>query len=66
VSTTKEIFSKNYDGESLYDLSRDVHEAFDPRFNDKADGIPVDEYGFQKGSFKVTITWEADESDGQA
>lgn len=48
---------KSYDGESLYDLSRDVAEAMDADFNPEVKSIPVDEHGFQKGKFVVSITW---------
>jgi len=51
------LFEKNYDGESLCDLSRDVHEAFKEDFNPIVKNIPCDEYGFQSGTFKVTIEW---------
>lgn len=52
------IFEKEYDGESLYDLSRDIGESFDPLYNLIIKEIPEDEQGFQKGTFKVTIRWE--------
>lgn len=52
-----ELFKKEYDGESLVDLARDVHEAFDSDFNSLAALIPRDEYGFQQGEFIVTIEW---------
>ena len=39
------------------DVDRDVHEAFDARFNDLIDAIPQDEHGFQKGSFRVIVEW---------
>jgi hypothetical protein len=51
------LFEKDYDGESIYDLQRDVMEAFDKRFNSLAEGIPQDEHGFQEGTFKVMIEW---------
>lgn len=53
----KTTFCKEYDGESLHDISRDIHEAFDERFNHVIAEIPVDKYGIQKGVFKVTIDW---------
>lgn len=53
----KTIFSKEYDGESLYDVGRDIHEAFDSAFNPLAKDIPQDENGFQEGEFIVTIQW---------
>lgn len=51
------IFEKEYDGESLYDLGRDIHEAFNPAFNPAIDSVPQDVYGFQKGTFKVKVEW---------
>jgi hypothetical protein len=51
------IFDKTYDGETIADVQRDLIESFDPRFNPKAKDIPVDEYGFQKGRFKITVEW---------
>lgn len=56
----KTLLSKSYSAEELSDLSRDVHEAFDERFTPEAAGIPKDEHGFDKGTFKVLITWEAE------
>lgn len=53
----KTIFSKEYDGESLYDVSRDIHEAFDAAFNPLVKDIPQDEHGFQEGQFIVSIQW---------
>lgn len=47
----KEIFNKNYDGENIYDVTRDISEA-----------LPKDEYGFIKGEFKVTVEWTQSES----
>mgnify|MGYP001565000311 CR=1 FL=1 len=43
------IFEQEWDGfESLYDLGRDVHEAFDRRFNPAVEQLP--------GEFQVTVT----------
>ena len=55
------IFDKNYDSESICDAIRDVSEAFDGRFNPIVSCIPVDEHGFQKGTFDVIITWNPGE-----
>lgn len=55
--TAAVIFTKTYDGESIVDMGRDVHEAFDPRFNEAAKQITQDEHGFQTGQFVVSITW---------
>lgn len=52
-----ELFHKEYDAESLYDLSRDVGEALDPTYNLKINKIPKDSNGFEYGTFIVTIDW---------
>ena len=56
----KLIFKKTYDGESMVDLGRDVHEAFETDFNSNMIGIAQDEDGFLEGSFTVTIIWNAE------
>jgi hypothetical protein len=52
------IFKKEYSGESLCDLDRDISEAIDEHYNMDMAEIPKDEYGFPLGDFKVTIEWE--------
>ena len=52
------IFSKEYSGEDLHDLERDISEAFDPAFNHRAIEIPVDDSELPKGHFTVTIVWD--------
>lgn len=59
----KIVFLKSYDGESLYDLSRDIDEAIDEVYNPIMKTIPVDEHGFQKGSFTVNILWHGENYD---
>ena len=56
-NNTCTLLDKIYDGESICDVARDVHEAFIADFTPQVNNIPVDQHGFQKGSFKVTITW---------
>lgn len=56
-----EIFCKDYDGESLYDLGRDVSEAICEDYNEIMKELPTDEHGFTEGVFTVTIIWEAEE-----
>lgn len=51
------LFEKEYDGESIVDMFRDVSESVDSEYNPIVGTIPTDEHGFQKGSFKVTIEW---------
>ncbi len=53
----KNIFDKLYDGESLCDVERDISECWDERFNERVSGIPIDEHGFQTGTFRIQITW---------
>ena len=45
------IFENEYDGESIVDMEEHVYDAVN-----EAD-VPVDEHGFAKGTFKVTIEW---------
>jgi hypothetical protein len=47
------VFNKEYDGESIVDLGRDISEMFED-----APVIPQDEYGIHKGTFTVTVKWE--------
>lgn len=55
------IFEKEYDGESLYDLDRDISETINSEYNPIVKNIPQDEYGIQTGTFKVTVVWSPDE-----
>lgn len=52
-----DVFKKEYDGESIVDLGRDISEALVEEFNPVIDLIPVDAYGFPEGIFTVTIIW---------
>ena len=49
--TTKTIFERVYTDESMPDIGEDVFHALDES------DLPVDQWGFIKGEFKVTITW---------
>lgn len=60
MSNKINIFEKEYDGESLYDLDRDISEAFILEFNKIIDTIPTDQYGIHTGKFNVKITWESE------
>lgn len=53
----KTIFDKVYDGESLCDVERDVSECFNETYNEAVKEIPVDEYGFQTGAFRIQVIW---------
>ena len=57
----KQIYSQTYCGEDLYDVERDVSEAFDALFNPAVKDIPVDDGNLQTGVFTITITWEGDD-----
>lgn len=49
------VFNKVYYAESLIDISEDIDYMFD---NKQFEEIPVDENGFHKGKFTVTVKWE--------
>ena len=55
------IFEKVYDGESIYDMDRDIHEAFNECYNPILKNIPCDGYNIPKGTFTVKIEWKNDE-----
>ena len=57
---TTEIFRKEYSGEDINDLERDVSEAFDSDYNPVADVCTKDEHGFINGTIVVTMTWVPD------
>jgi len=51
------IFEQTYSDESLISVSEDIEgSVFDENL-----GIPYDEYGFRKGSFKVIVTWSEED-----
>ena len=53
------IFEKEYCDESFWqDIESDIYDISDSR---PYDDIPDGEYGFKRGTFKVTVTWEDDE-----
>lgn len=58
-----EVFKKEYDGESIVDLVHDIYEAVVAAYNPVVDQIPVDAYGFQKGTFTVSIVWSEEPND---
>ncbi len=51
------IFDKEYDGESLYDLGRDIIECFEPDFNSKAKIIPQGDE-FLEQEFRVVVYYK--------
>jgi len=52
------IFSKEYYGEDLADLSNDISDAISEDYNSRMKEIPIDEGNIHKGCFTVTIVWE--------
>lgn len=60
-ATRKITFEKSYPSENLNDMEQDTYEAFFPDFNPVMKTLPKNEQGFIKGSWKVTICWEAGE-----
>ncbi|ATW58059.1 hypothetical protein CNR34_00126 [Pseudomonas phage nickie] len=56
-----EIFRKEYGGEDINDIERDMSEAFDPDYNPKAAIVTTDEHGFVNGKVVVTMTWVPDD-----
>jgi len=52
------IFEREYSGESIIDLCEDLSWMFSDGNGAK---VPSDEYGIQRGTFTVTVTWKEDE-----
>ena len=50
------IFDKEYTGESVVDMDRDVNEFFSDSLIDDFE-IPQDDDGVMQGSFRVTVQW---------
>lgn len=48
------LFEKEYSGESLVDLHRDISEMFS---NASFTKVPSDEHGFPSGTFVVQVLW---------
>lgn len=51
------VFSNEYSSETLIDLDSDLVAMYDNR---QFEEIPVDDCGFHKGKFTVTVVWEAE------
>lgn len=52
------LLDSYYDGNSLNDITRDVEESLDSDMSLLMAKIPQDEYGFMKGTLRVTIEWK--------
>ena len=57
------LLRKEYDGESIVDAARDVHEAFDAEFTPEATGIPCSGLGIYEGVFTVIVEWRPEEEE---
>ena len=57
----KTVFCKEYDGESICDVERDVLESLTEKYNPIIAEIPVDENYIPEGRFIVTVQWIPDE-----
>lgn len=55
------LLEKEYGGESICDVHRDMEEAFDAEMTQQLKLIPQDEHGFQKGTFHVIIQWHPED-----
>lgn len=55
------LLDRIYVGETLADVAQDVEECLDDRYTLTSACIPVDEYGFPTGTFRVSVVWEPDE-----
>lgn len=55
------VFEKEYDGESIIDMSQDVGECILSEYNPIVSQIPSDEYGIQLGKFVVSVVWKPEE-----
>lgn len=55
-----EVLKKDYDGESIVDLGRDISECVIDDYNPIVNQIPEMEHGFWAGTFKVSVIWEPD------
>ena len=50
------LFDKEYTGESIVDMDRDVNEFFSDSLIDDFD-ILQDDNGIMQGSFRITVDW---------
>ena len=51
------LLEKDYDGQQVYNLDDDVSMAFNPMSNPGLTTIPINEWGYLAGKFKLTIEW---------
>ena len=49
------LFKKDYVGNGILDVSRDITDVIYSEYD-----IPTDEHGFHTGTFTVTVTWTKD------
>lgn len=51
------LFRKEYSGEEICDIDRDISEVFDARMTPAIDKVPVDEHGLHSGKFRISVVW---------
>ena len=54
------LLERDYDGEGIVDIERDIIEALDTNYNQQAHRIALDEWNIPKGTFKLSLKWEWD------
>ena len=55
------LLNKDYCGEGIVDIERDVSEALDENFTPALLDVELDDYSIPKGKFKVTVVWCSDD-----
>ena len=55
--TKETVLFKEYEGENISDIQRDIHEMFDSRINPNVDTCEKDEQGIHTGKFRVSVIW---------
>lgn len=56
------LFTKQYDGDTLCDMNRDIHEAFSTDFNPEAKALQTDEHNMVIGTVTITMEYDPKES----
>ena len=54
------LLNKEYSGEDIFDVGRDVWEAWQEHYTPSVKDIPCDDLGFFKGKFKIKLEWNED------
>lgn len=65
MKASNTLLEKEYDGESLFDATRDFCECFDQQVNPEIAKIPVDAHGQPLGTFMVKVVWAPPQEQNQ-